>query len=237
VVGPRRAVTDIAAAYGADRTVQVVWGTQDGGEEANESFIVRAVRRAPGAGRFGASQVLDHGGAHARPLGHVQVAITAGGVATAAWTQVLGKPVSGYPVRVATTGTNGRFGAASDIAPLGAVDDLVLAGDGTALLVWGTVTTANPDQASQVMAAVRRPGDAAFGAAEAVSDADQPSIADATFDPATGQAVVVWTARQAVAPQTAVGIRLATRAAAAPAPFAARSQAATVHGRHHHCSH
>jgi hypothetical protein len=150
---------------------------------------------------------------------------------------VVGKPVSGYPVRVATTGTNGRFGAATDLAPLGAVDDLVLAGDGTALLVWGTVTTADPDQATQVMAAVRSPGSVAFGAAEAVSDADHPSVADATFDPATGEAVVVWTARQAVAPQTAAGIRLATRAAAAPAPFAARSQASTARGRHHRCTH
>jgi hypothetical protein len=234
VVGPRRAVTDIAAAYGGDGTIQAVWGTQDGGEEANEPFVVRAARRAPGAARFGRSRVLDHGGAHARPLGHVQVAISAGGVATAAWTQVLGKPVSGYPVRVATTGANGRFGAAAEVAPLGAVDDLVQARDGTALLVWGRVTTADPDQAVQVMAAVRGAGDAAFGAAEAVSDADRPSVADAAFDPATGNAVVVWTARQAVAPQTAAGIRLATRAAAAPAPLA--TQASVTHGLHHHCT-
>jgi hypothetical protein len=213
-----------------------VWGTQDGGEDANRPFVVRAARKAAGARRFAAAQVLDHGGAIARPRGSVQVAITAAGVATAAWTQVLGKPVSGYPVRVATTGATGRFGAAATLAPLGAVDDLSLAADGTALLVFGRITTADPDQAAQVMAAVRATGAPSFGAVEAVSDADQPSVADGTFDPATGNVVVVWTARGTTPSQAAVGVRLATRAAAAPAPLRAARLASTVHGRHHHCS-
>ena len=236
VVGARRATTDIAAAYADTGAIEVVWGTQDGGEDANRPFVVRAARKAAGVRRFAAAQVLDHGAAIARPRGSVQVAITAAGVATAAWTQVLGKPVSGYPVRVATTGATGRFGAAATLAPLGAVDDLSLAADGTALLVFGRITTADPDQAAQVMAAVRAPGAPSFGAVEAVSDADQPSVADGTFDPATGNAVVVWTARGTTPSQAAVGVRLATRAAAAPAPLRAARLASTVHGRHHHCS-
>jgi hypothetical protein len=78
------------------------------------------------------------------------------------------------------------------------------------------------------MAAVRPGGASSFGAAETVSGLDQPSIADAAFDPVTRQPVVVWTARKATATLTAPGVRLSRRTAV---------QASLARSFHHACRH
>ena len=78
------------------------------------------------------------------------------------------------------------------------------------------------------MAAIRPGGAPSFGAAETVSDSDQPSIADAAFDPVSGQPVVVWTARKATATLTSPGVRLSRRAAV---------QARLTRSLHHPCRH
>ena len=228
VVGPRRQVTDIDAAVTSTGAVFVAWGSQDGGEEANLPFVVRAARRAAGAGQFGTARVLDPGAGIARSPGRVALGVAPDGTATVAWSQIVGKPVTSFPVRVATSDAAGVFGASSDLAALGAVHDLAVNSDGTTLVIWGKISLADDQQAEQIMAAIRPGGAPSFGAAETVSDSDQPSIADAAFDPASGQPVVVWTARRATATLTSPGVRLSRRAAV---------QARLTRSLHHPCRH
>ena len=172
--------------------------------------------------------MLDPGAGIARSPGRVAIGVAPNGVATVAWSQAVGTPVSTFPVRVATSSAAGVFGPSTDLAALGAVQDVAVNSQGTALVVWGGITLADPQQAVQVMASIRPGGSSSFGAAETVSAADQPSIADAAFDPVTGQPVVVWTARKATATQPSVGVRLSRRAAV---------QASLARSLHHACHH
>ena len=210
VAGPRRASTDIAAAVTPAGGVYVAWGTQDGGEQADRPFVVRAAYRPATAARFRASKVLDPGAAIARPPGRVVLGVAADGTATVAWSQAVGKPAT-YPVRVAISAFANAFASFTQLAPSGAVHDIATGPGGTTLVVWGRLGD-NPDQAEQIVAAIRPGGSGTFGAAEAVSGTDAPSIAVAAFDPVTGQPAIVWTARQ---PGAATGVRLASRPAVA----------------------
>jgi hypothetical protein len=45
----------------------IAWGTQDGGEQADRPWIVRAATLAPGARRFSKAQTLDPGRGINRP--------------------------------------------------------------------------------------------------------------------------------------------------------------------------
>ncbi len=210
VAGPRQASSDIAAAVGPTGAVYVAWGTQDGGEQADRPYVVRAAYRSRTATRFRTAKVLDPGAGIARPPGRVALGVAPDGTATVAWSQVAGNPVTTYPVRVATSTPSGVFGPATQLAASGAVHDLATGPGGTTLVVWGSLAD-NPDQAEQIVAAIRPGGAAAFGAAELVSEPGEPSIAAAAFDPVTARPAVVWTARGAGTP----GIRLATRPAVA----------------------
>jgi hypothetical protein len=154
--------------------------------------------------------VLDPGGAIARPPGRVALGVAPDGTATVAWSQAVGKPAT-YPVRVAISAFPNAFTSFTQLAPSGAVHDLATGPGGTTLVVWGQIAD-NPDQAEQIVAAIRPGGSGTFGAAEAVSGTDDPSTAVAAFDPVTGQPSIVWTARSTSA---APGVRLATRPAVA----------------------
>lgn len=209
VAGPRQASTDIAAAVTSTGAVYVAWGTQDGGEQADRPFVVRSAYRPAGAVRFRAPKVLDPGAAITRRPGRVALGVAPDGTATVAWTQAVGKPVT-YPVRVATAVAADTFAPFTQLAPSGAVHDLATGPGGTTLVVWGQIAD-NPDQAGQIVAAIRPGGAGAFSAAEPVSGTDGPSLAVAAFDPVTAQPSIVWTARQAGTP----GVRLTTRPAVA----------------------
>jgi hypothetical protein len=228
VVGPRRELTDIDTAVTSTGAVFVAWGSQDGGEEANLPFIVRAARRASGAAFFGVARVLDPGAGIARSPSRVALGVAPNGTATVAWSQAVGVPVSSFPVRVATSNAAGVFGPSADLAAFGAVHDIAVNRQGSTLVVWGRISLADPQQADQIMAAVRLGGATSFGAAETVSGLDQPSIADAAFDPVTRQPVIVWTARKATATLTTPGVRLSRRTAV---------QASLARSFHHACRH
>jgi hypothetical protein len=172
--------------------------------------------------------VLDPGAGIARPPGRIALGVAPDGTATVAWSQVVGRPVTSYPVRVATSNTSGVFGAAADLAPSGAVHDVEVGPAGTALVVWGMLLD-NPDQADQIVAAVRAGGATTFGAAEVVSEPDDPSIAVAAFDPVTGSPAIAWTARKATVTRPSVGVRLSTRPAIQP--LSARSSHALCRDR------
>jgi hypothetical protein len=59
VAGPHDGYAQVACAVAANGRAVVVWGSQDGGEEADEPWIVRAATLAPGAHHFSPMQTLD----------------------------------------------------------------------------------------------------------------------------------------------------------------------------------
>ena len=94
-------------------------------------------------------------------------------------------------MRVASTDPAALFGAPQDVSPAGrdgVVSDLAAAG-GTRLVVWDN----GGFDANQVFAALAAPG-APFGAAEAVSAAQEARAGRAVLAPAP---TVVWTNRPA----------------------------------------
>lgn len=190
VLGPHEGLVDLSAAMAPTGRAVVAWGTQDGGEGAGVPYRVRAAIRAPGSATFGRTQLLDPGATVDRVPGRPAVGLAPDGSATVAWSNVVG---SSYPVRVATAGPSTRFRPAGQVAPDGAVGDVAVSGDGTALLVWNPFTEFGPE-GGQVQAALRPPGALAFGSAENVTapEPTQLSLGGAAFDPATGRPAVVW---------------------------------------------
>ena len=94
-------------------------------------------------------------------------------------------------VRVSATDAAAVFGAPQDVSPAGrdgVVSDLAAAG-GTRLVVWDNGSF----DANQVFAALAPPG-APFGAAEAVSGAEEARAGRAVLTPAP---TIVWTNRPA----------------------------------------
>jgi hypothetical protein len=184
-------VLDLSAEMARTGRAVVSWGTQDGGEEAGMPYRVRAAIRAPGAATFGRAQLLDPGGGVVeRPMGAPELGVGPDGSATLAWSNLAGGL---NPVRVSTAGPTTRFRPAGQVAPNGAVADVAVRSDGTALMLW-TAFAPELDTDNQIQAAVRPVGALAFGAAENVSalELGQLSPARAAFDPTTGRAAVVW---------------------------------------------
>jgi hypothetical protein len=221
-VGPESGFGDLAAAFTPAGGAVLAWGTQDGGEEANQPWVVRAATISPALRRWTTPQVLDPGQIAERPVGTVAAAGLPDGSLAVAWSSVTGGPASLlHPVRVAIASRSGRFGAPSTPASDGAVGSLAAAGDGRLLVTWSTVPQyAMPGGAppTQAMAAVRAPGGAGFGTPEPLADADVASPPVATFL-RDGRAVAVWAARPAGQdPSRGVGrtsvLRVAVRAPA-----------------------
>ena len=190
VLGPHEGLVDLSATMAPTGRAVVAWGTQDGGEGAEKPYRVRAAIRAPGSATFSRTQLLDPGATVDRVPGRLVLGLAPDGSATVAWSNVVG---SSNPVRVATTGPRTRFRPAGQVAPNGAVGDVAVSGDGTAVLVWDPFTEFGPE-GGQVQAALRPPGAPAFGSAENVSAPEPTELSHggAAFDPATGRAAVVW---------------------------------------------
>ncbi|MDX6679517.1 MAG: hypothetical protein QOE31_3569 [Solirubrobacteraceae bacterium] len=193
----------------------VAWGSQDGGEEANEPWIVRAARLARGGRRFTATQTLDPGAAINRPEGSIALAFTPGGRATIAWSSVAA--ASTFPVMVAAAGTGGRFAAAQQLAPSGAVGGLAVRADGAAVVSWSSLI--GSQQPIQVFGSVRPAGATTFAAAEAIGVPEVGIGASCVaIDPVSGRAVVAWDSRPKD-PTTPQEVNNATvHVAARPAP-------------------
>jgi hypothetical protein len=154
------------------------------GGSRGPGFNEVAVR--PSGHRFRTAQLLERDDA-SRPQAPIAIA-TQGRDATVAWTGFDG---ANARVRVAATDPTARFGAPQDVSPAGrdgVVSDLAAAG-GTRLVVWDN----GGFDTNQVFAALAPPG-APFGAAEAVSAAQEARAGHATL---AGAPTVVWTNRPA----------------------------------------
>jgi hypothetical protein len=195
VVGPQDGFADVALLVTARGRAVVVWGSQDGGEEANKPWIVRASALAPGARRFAPVQVLDRGEGINRSMGDVVAAAGADGRVLAAWSRVGGASgrMRAFPVLAATSDAHGRFAPAQTLAPYGAVGGAAVRSDGTQIVTWAHVV--EYQVTDQAMAAVRAPSAAAFGAPEAIAAADHALPPVVAFDPKTASPVVAWPAR------------------------------------------
>jgi hypothetical protein len=198
VVGPHAGFARMAAAVTERGRVIVAWGTQDGGEQADTPWIVRAATLAPGSLRFSVAQTLDPGGGVNRPVGDIALAVAPDGRATVAWSGVrrTSGPDLAFPVTTATSDGAGRFGRATELAPSGAVGDVAVRADGAAIVAWAQgLLTGDAILTNQAFAAARPAGATAFAAPEAIADPDVASPPTVAFNPVTGSPTIAWVAR------------------------------------------
>jgi hypothetical protein len=189
-LGPHATAVDLAARASRTGRVVVAWGTQDGGEEFDEPYVVRAAVRAPGAARFGPLRVIDPGELNGEFVPHrIRLAMNADGTAALTWANASGRfPDGTRPVRVAVAEQDGGFGPIAELAANGVAQDVAVRGDGAALVAW-------TDPGGAPFAALRTGPGQPFGPSELVSisgNAD-PSMAVA-YDPRTRSPTAVWAA-------------------------------------------
>ena len=220
-LGNRRENSTIAAAVAPSGRAVVVWASQDGGEEVNSPWIVRAAIRPP-RGRFRRGPAIDPGDAPHRVPHRLAVAMAPDGTATAAWGNVRGSEIDRrLPVRTATAPPSGGFGRISQLADTGLLGSVTTAANGTTLITWTNqalgYTFPGPEP-GDVLAALRPAGALAFGSPETVSSAELEDTgpAAAAFNPRTGQPAVVWPAghrnlSSLTGPLDAARLQLATR--------------------------
>ena len=205
-------VSVAAAVSNGGRTI-VAWGSQDGGEQADEPWIVRAARLSRGGRRFSATQTLDPGAVIENPEGAIALAFTPGGKATVAWSAIGAGGT--FPVMAAAAPTGGRFAQPQVLAPSGAVGSVAVRADGAAVVAWSRLE--GSQRPVQVFGSVRPAGATTFGAPEPIGGLETgffPPIA--AFDPVSGRPTVAWGSRPAVfSPDVTVDnstVHVATRA-------------------------
>lgn len=217
VAGPHSDAADIALAVTDRGRLFVAWGTQDGGEEANTPWILRAASLAPRARRFSTARIVDRGTNDNRPAGGVRLAVQPRGQATLAWSSV--RANGGFPVFAATTPAGGgaRFGAPQQIAPMGALGGLAEREDGTALVTYTRVLA--EQMTDQAYAALRPAGEPRFAAPEALGGVDHALPPVVAFNALGGSPTVVWPARPTgVDPSSGIGRTAVLRVVTRPAP-------------------
>lgn len=215
VIGRQEGFAAMAAMITANGRAVIAWGSQDGGEEANEPWRVRVAVSGPQLDDW-RKVVLDRGAGVARPVGQVRVAPTSDGRVAVAWSAVA-RSIGTRPVRVAVSSPDGSFGAAQTVAADGRLGGLAGGADGVVLVGWATISrgVAGAAPATQALVAVRPPGARSFGPAEPVAApdvAEPPQLAVL----ADGRAVAAWVARPGgVDPSLGLGVtarlRVATR--------------------------
>jgi hypothetical protein len=216
VAGPHSDAADIALAVTDHGRAFVAWGTQDGGEEANTPWILRAATLAPRATRFSTPQLVDRGTNDHRPAGGLRLAVDPRGRVTLAWSSV--RDNGGFPVFAARTAAAGaRFGAPQQIAPMGALGGLAEREDGAAVVTYARVLA---EQVSdQAYAAVRVGPTAPFGAPEALAGVDHAMAPAVAFNTLGGSPTAIWPARPTgVDPSYGVGRTAVLRIAMRDAP-------------------
>lgn len=216
VAGPHSDAADIALAVTDRGRLFVAWGTQDGGEEANTPWILRAASLAPRATRFSRAQLIDRGTNYTRPTGAVQLAVEPRGRATLAWSSV--RADGGSPVFAVTTGSGARFGAAQQIAPMGALGGIAQREDGTTIVTYARVLS-EQEMTDQAYAALRPAGAAQFAIPEALGGVDRASPPVVAFNALGGSPTAVWAARPGgVDPSQGIARTAVLRVATRPAP-------------------
>lgn len=192
-LGPSDGSAIVDAAMAPTGRTVVVWGEQDGGEEAAQPWTIHAAVRPAGPRSFRDSSVLDEGEPFAGRRGDVQVATAPDGTATALWSSTDTEPGAAFagrwPVRAGTTDASARFGEPQQLDDSGEASDVAVARDGTVFVTWSTIFE---ERENQVFAATRLPGDS-FRAPEAVSEPGRASGPALTVDPTTGRPTAVWT--------------------------------------------
>jgi hypothetical protein len=190
-LGPARGSSSVASAVAPSGAAVVAWGTQDPGEEADEPWNVRAAVLRAGARRFSKAQLLDHGRV-GRPVGPVTAAMGPDGRATVAWAGI-GAGKLPHPVRVATAGLTGFFGAAVRLAASGVALGVVTSPDRTTTVLWGPLSDPEAEYLDGISASRRSAAEAGFAAPEAVSApgavTNDGSIA---LDPISGHGAALW---------------------------------------------
>jgi hypothetical protein len=190
-LGPQFGSSRIVAASNARGDILVAWATQDGGIETELPLRVNAVFGSVGSARFGRDQLVDRGvrprAAYGDPSalqaeGGLDAALGPDGSAVISWERPTG-------LYAAATGPARRFGAAQKLGD----DDMssphvAAASGGGALVTW------NAEQGS-LLAAMRPPGAARFGALERIPGGglSQPLYAiRPALDPHGRRAQVSW---------------------------------------------
>jgi hypothetical protein len=164
----------------------LAWSAKFLSEGGSTGPVFNEVAVRPSGHRFRSAQLLEREDP-SRSQEPIAIALE-GRDATVAWTGFDG---ANARVRVASTDPTAHFGAAQDVSPAGrdgVVSDLAAAG-GTRLVVWDNGSF----DANQVFAALA-PSGAPFGAAEAVSAAQEARAGRAIVAPTP---TVVWTNRPA----------------------------------------
>jgi hypothetical protein len=194
VVGPHSGFVSAAPLITKSGRVIVVWGTQDGGEEANRPWIVRSAVLASGAHRFGEPQVLDPGQGIDRPSEGVSIGADAAGSATVVWSGVRGaRGIWSYPVMAARSDVAGHFGEPQRLMPDGDLGNVVVGPDGSAIVTWARAR-GSYQITDQVYAALRPAGSSTFGEPEAVATPDVAHDPFVAVDPLSLRPTVVWSA-------------------------------------------
>ena len=186
-LGPHASAVDLAARASGTGRVVVAWGTQDGGEEFNEPYVVRAAVRRPGAARFGPMQVIDPGELNREFVPRrMRLAMSADGTAAVTWANARGRvPDVTRPVRVAVAERDGGFGPFAELTASGNVQDVALRDDGAALVTWS--------EGRRTLAALRAGPGQPFGQPELVAPSGGADRRVAVaYDPRTRRPTAVW---------------------------------------------
>jgi len=201
-LGPHSGVVELAARASRTGRTVVAWATQDGGEEANEPYVVRAAVRAAGAARFDPTQDLDLGEANGeRVPGRMRLAMAADGTAAVAWSNARGRyPNLTHPVLVSVAERSGGFLPNAELTTRGAARDVAVRDDGAAVVVWTDTRgfSSAPTSSPQTFAVLRAGPGQLFGQPELIATSSPDSGLDrqaaAAYDPRTGRSTVIWTA-------------------------------------------
>jgi hypothetical protein len=194
-LGPVLGFSSVSTAVSPTGRAVVPWATQDGGEGVEEPWRVRAAVLRAGARHFSKAQTLDPGRV-GRPIAGVRAAVSSGGSATVFWSGVAAgsRP---FPVRVATAGSTGRFGAKQQLSSNGTVMGVVAARDGSTTVLWGSLPPGlyveDDPVADQLFASHRPSGATAFASPEPLSSPASVIPGGAlAIDPRSGHPAALW---------------------------------------------
>ncbi|MEV4419169.1 hypothetical protein AB0L40_04240 [Patulibacter sp. NPDC049589] len=176
----------------------LAWGIQDGGEEADHPYVVRAAFRRRGRTTYTSAVTLDPGGTRERPGGVPQTAMDDQGRAAVAWTQAIGELDGPTSPRVAVATRTDRFGPTTALLPEGYVNLIAVHGGTTAVSVTGSAVAFDPktnslDAPPPTVAGVAFRRDAGpFGAIEPVATATPGDRGGLLIDSGTTGFRAVW---------------------------------------------
>jgi hypothetical protein len=122
----------VTVAAGSGGRAAVAWGTQDGGEERNVPYVVRATTKARGAADFAPARLVDPGGAVADPPGRLGLALSADDRALLVWDQATGEDQT--VTRYADAPADGSFGRGIVMRDGVQLAGLAMKPDGTAVV-------------------------------------------------------------------------------------------------------